>query len=107
MSMGDLTRQSGAPDLELSTVAYKAYDCLVRAYRDELQAQRDRAATMPVLGCPGGYRSAQDAHDRLELKRTGPDGIVAHLDRCIAGFDGWRDALKAKVTLIQAEDQAV
>ena len=109
MAIEELTNQlkalkgQGPADLELSEAARDTYVRLIKDYRRELKAQRDKVAGLQELGCPGTIPSAEQTRDRLVLNVINVKGMLRTLDKCMDYLDAHEDVANAAFKRMQAE----
>jgi len=95
-------KDSGPPDIKLSTDTKNAYLKIIGDYRADLQTQRDAMNNVQPLGDPGKLTSAQQTKTNLELDVTGLGGIHDSLDKYLAYLDALSETVKkAAERLIQ------
>jgi hypothetical protein len=98
-----MLKEQGPADLELSEAARHKYVRLIKDFRRELKAQRDKVAGLQILGYPGTLPSAEATQERLMLNVVNPDGMLLTLDKYIEYLDELEATVNAAFKRIQAE----
>jgi hypothetical protein len=96
-------KDSGKPDVKLSTETKDKYLALIGSFHDQLMVQRKKIDTIAPLGNPGELESAQQTRNNLTTDVSGPGGITETLDKYLNYLDEFRDTVnKAATRLIQS-----
>lgn len=96
-------KDSGPPDVKLSTQTKEQYLALIGGFHDELMAQRRKIVAIAPLGDPGTLGSATQTSANLTMDVSGPGGITEMLDKYLTYLDDFTDTLnKAATRLIQS-----
>ncbi|MGV0744130.1 hypothetical protein [Mycolicibacterium sp. XJ870] len=109
MAIEDLTyqltalKQGGQPDLQLSEAARDDYVNAIKEYRQALVEQRDNVLVLNDLGNAGGYRSAQQTKQELELNAVGLVSIYESLNKYVEYLDELEETVNAAFKRMQAE----
>jgi hypothetical protein len=99
----DQIKDSGPPDIKLSTATRDEYLKVIKTFRTALQTQRDKMNTVQPLGDPGALGSAIQTKANLELDVHGPGGITETTDKYLKYLDDFSDTVnKAATRLIQS-----
>jgi hypothetical protein len=104
--MKQLTKSGAGKDLQLSAAAQQNYTNLISTYRTALNAQRTKAAGLANYGNVGGFFSAQQTKFQLTYDVTGPDGVLATLDKYMSYLDEFEKTVNAAFSRMQAEDKS-
>jgi hypothetical protein len=96
-------KNSGKPDIKLSTDTKNQYLAVIKTFRDALQAQRDKMNGVQPLGNPGTLSSANQTKTNLDMDVTGPGGITETTDKYLKYLDDFTDTInKAASRLIKS-----
>ncbi len=96
-------KDSGQPDVKLSTQTKHNYLQLIGAFHDQLMIQRRKIDNIAPLGDSGKLGSAMQTSANLAMDVSGPGGITDMLDKYLTYLDDFTDTVnKAATRLIQS-----